>query len=221
MKPKPPLAKTRWRLAPFAALWLLAVAGAAARATDSSATTVLPVASGSQDFLPPEVAFRVAARVEAPDRVRLSWAIAPGYYLYKSRLKFATSSPGLSLAPPELPDGDIKTDEYFGKQVVYHMDLIAHLGVKRAPGAGHLLDLAVTYQGCAEAGLCYPPITRPFRLDLEGGAALASAATPGGGNEAGAGTEAYLSEQDQLAGAIRGGSLATMLALFFAAGLVV
>ncbi|HLQ11851.1 MAG TPA: protein-disulfide reductase DsbD [Steroidobacteraceae bacterium] len=221
MKPMSLLPKTRWPLATLGALLLLALAGPAARAADASATPVLPVASGSQDFLPPEVAFRVAARVEAPDRVRLSWAIAPGYYLYKSRLKFATSSPGLSLAPPELPEGDTKTDEYFGKQVVYHMELIAHLGVKRAPGASHLLDLAVTYQGCAEAGLCYPPITRPFKLDLEGGAALVSAATAGGGSEAGAGTEGYLSEQDKLAGAIRGGSLATMLALFFAAGLVV
>ena len=93
MKPMSLLPKTRWPLATLGALLLLALAGPAARAADASATPVLPVASGSQDFLPPEVAFRVAARVEAPDRVRLSWAIAPGYYLYKSRLKFATSSP--------------------------------------------------------------------------------------------------------------------------------
>src|SRR3979490_300963 len=127
MKPMSPLAKTRWRLAPFGALLLLALAGPAARAADRSATPLLPVASGSQDFLPPDVAFRVAARGEAPARVRLSWAIAPGYYLYKSRLKFATSSPGLSLAPPELPDGDTKTDEYFGKQADYHMEPPRHL----------------------------------------------------------------------------------------------
>jgi thiol:disulfide interchange protein DsbD len=211
-----PLVNPRWWLAVLAALLLSCLCVRALQAGESAAAPLLG-ASGSQDFLPPEVAFRVAARMEAPDRVRLSWAIAPGYYLYRSRLKFATSSPGLSLAAAELPDGDTKSDEYFGKQVVYHMELIAHLGVKRAAGAGHLLDLAVTYQGCAEAGLCYPPITRPFKLDLDSAAALTSGATPGGGT----GARPFVSEQDKLADAIRGGSLFTMLALFFAAGLVV
>ena len=216
MKLTLPLVNPRWWLAVLAALLLSCLCVRALQAGESAAAPLLG-ASGSQDFLPPEVAFRVAARMEAPDRVRLSWAIAPGYYLYRSRLKFATSSPGLSLAAAELPDGDTKSDEYFGKQVVYHMELIAHLGVKRAAGAGHLLDLAVTYQGCAEAGLCYPPITRPFKLDLDSAAALTSGATPGGGT----GARPFVSEQDKLADAIRGGSLFTMLALFFAAGLVV
>src|SRR5882672_8738134 len=171
MKLNFPLARPKWWLSAAGAL-LLAADGRALQAADSGATTLLPGASGSREFLPPEVAFRVAARVESPERVRLSWAIAPGYYLYKSRLKFATTSPGIRLGPPQLPDGDIKTDEYFGKQVVYHMELIAHLGVQRAVNAGRQLDLAVTYQGCAEAGLCYPPITRPFKLDLNSVTAL-------------------------------------------------
>src|ERR1700688_1787674 len=180
MMPISPLARPKWWLAPFAALVLLGAGAQASRAADNGPATLLPGASGAQDFLPPEVAFRVAARVESPDRVRLSWAIAPGYYLYRSRLKFATASPGMSLAAPELPEGDVKSDEYFGKQVVYHMELIAHLGVQRAANAGQQLDLAVTYQGCAEAGLCYPPITRQFKLDLNSVAALASGAGAGG-----------------------------------------
>jgi len=216
-----PPAKPQWWLAVLTALVLSCLGTPALPASEGTAAGSLPAASGSQDFLPPEVAFRVAAHVEAPERVRLSWAIAPGYYLYQSRLKFATSSPGLSLAPPELPDGDVKTDEYFGKQVVYHMELIAHLGVKRAASAGHQLDLAVTYQGCAEAGLCYPPITRQFKLDLDSGTALTGSATPSGGSDAGAAGSGFRSEQDKLADAIRGGSLITMLALFFASGLVV
>jgi thioredoxin:protein disulfide reductase len=216
-----PLARPKGWLAALGALLLLAVGGRALQAADSGATPLFPGASGSQEFLPPEVAFRVAARVEAPDRVRLSWAIAPGYYLYKSRLKFATTSPGMSLAEPQLPQGDIKTDEYFGKQVVYHMELIAHLGVQRAANAGSKLDLAVTYQGCAEAGLCYPPITRPFKLDLTSSTALASSAMPAGSGNLSDGGQAFLSEQDKLANAIRGGSLAMMLVLFFASGLVV
>jgi thioredoxin:protein disulfide reductase len=223
MKLNFPLAKTRWWLAALSTLLLLGALERALPAADYGATAFPKGASGAQEFLPPEVAFRVAARMEAPDRVRLSWAIAPGYYLYKSRLKFATASPGLTLAPPELPDGDTKTDEYFGKQVVYHMELIAHLGVQRAANAGHQLDLAVAYQGCAEAGLCYPPITRQFKLDLSTVAALASGGGASGNGLSGGGAGAkqpFVSEQDKLANAIRTGSLATMLGLFFASGLL-
>ncbi|HEX9473331.1 MAG TPA: protein-disulfide reductase DsbD [Steroidobacteraceae bacterium] len=219
MKLKIPLARPKWWPLAVGALLLLTAGGRALQAADSGATGLLPGASGSQEFLPPEVAFRVAARVESPDRVRLSWAIAPGYYLYKSRLKFAATSPGISLGAPQLPEGDTKTDEYFGKQVVYHMELIAHLGVQRAVNAGHLLDLAVTYQGCAEAGLCYPPITRQFKLDLDSATALAGGTAPGAGNSPGAGGQPFVSVQDSLANAIRGGSLTLMLVLFFVSGL--
>ncbi len=223
MMPNSPLARPKWWLAPFAALLLLGAGAQATRAADNGPTTLLPGASGAQDFLPPEVAFRVAARVESPDRVRLSWAIAPGYYLYRSRLKFATTSPGMSLAAPELPEGDTKSDEYFGKQVVYHMELIAHLGVLRATNAGQQLDLAVTYQGCAEAGLCYPPITRQFKLDLGSVAALASGAGAGGNGLSGGGSAAgqpFVSEQDRLAQLIRHGHLAAIIATFFGLGLL-
>jgi thiol:disulfide interchange protein DsbD len=223
MKLNFPLARPKWWLAALGTLLLLGAGERALQAADSSATPLLPGANGTQEFLPPDVAFRVAARVEAPDRVRLSWAIAPGYYLYQSRLKFATTSPGMSLAPPELPDGDTKTDEYFGKQVVYHMELIAHLGVRRAANAGSQLDLAVTYQGCAEAGLCYPPITRPFKLDLTSGTALAGGGSTNGNGVSGGGAAAaqpFVSEQDRLALLIRRGHLAAIVATFFGLGLL-
>ena len=53
--------------------------------------SLLAASAKSDGFLPPDQAFRVAATAESPGRVRLSWAIAPGYYLYKARLKFATT----------------------------------------------------------------------------------------------------------------------------------
>ena len=207
----------RWRAAAAcAALVLFGALPLTLHAGDTGVSSLLPGSPKSDGFLPPEVAFRLAATAEAPDRVRLSWAIAPGYYLYKARLKFATTSPGMTLGPPELPAGDTKNDEYFGKQIVYHNELIAHLGVTRTGAAGAALALAVTYQGCAEAGLCYPPITKQFTIALPTGGAAAI-----GSNGAGSGGQTFVSEQDKLANAIRGGSLATMLALFFGAGLVV
>src|SRR5258706_16325231 len=70
------------------------------------------------------------------------------------------------------------------------MELIGPLGVKRAAGAGRQLGLAVTYQGCAEAGLCYPPITRQFKLDISAVTALASDGGPNGSGAGGGGAGA-------------------------------
>jgi thioredoxin:protein disulfide reductase len=175
----------------------------------------------SDEFLPPDKAFILGASAEAPGRVRLSWAIAPGYYLYQSRLKFASPSPGVTLGKAELPAGDTKNDEYFGKQIVYHNELIAHVPVTRAASAGGDIALAVTYQGCAEAGLCYPPITKQFTLSLPSAAksgAAGGAGASGGGAARGGG--AFVSEQDRLARMIRTGSMAAIIATFFGLGLL-
>ncbi len=180
---------------------------------DASALLGVPAKSGD-NFLPPDQAFRLVAVPEGPNRVRLSWGIAEGYYLYQSRLKFATSSPGVTLGKAELPAGDTKNDEYFGKQVVYHKDLIAHLNLTRPAGAAPV-NLAVTYQGCATAGLCYPPITKQFSLAMPaaGAAAIGAAGNKGGGG-------GYVSDQDRLARMVRSGSILAMIAVFFGAGLL-
>ena len=215
---------TRMRLpVGLAVLALVAVWTAAAPvpAADAPVSLVpLPAATRNDTFLPPDVAFRLAAVAESPTRVRLSWGIAPGYYLYKARLKFATSSSGMTLGTAELPDGDKKHDEYFGDQIVYHNGLIAHLPVTHAAGATTLV-LAVTYQGCAEAGLCYPPITKPFTLSLvSGGAAAGGAGSAGtGGGGAGSGA-AYVSEQDRMANLLRSGHLGAIVAGFYVIGLL-
>ncbi|MGH8254237.1 MAG: protein-disulfide reductase DsbD [Steroidobacteraceae bacterium] len=212
-------------LAGLSLAWLPLTASAA----DANGNTLLPGAGHNDTFLPPDVAFRLAASAESPDRVRLSWAITPGYYLYQSRLKFATTSPGMTLGAPELPAGDTKNDEYFGKQVVYHNALIAHVPVAHAAGT-RALTLSVTYQGCAEAGLCYPPITKQFDLTLPGTALAATGASAdagaGGTGSTNAGSPGaasaapFVSEQDRLARMIRTGSLAAIIASFFGLGLL-
>jgi thiol:disulfide interchange protein DsbD len=209
------------RLGACSAALLLGCALLPAYGADIGTGTLLPSAARSDTFLPPDVAFRLAAVAESPTRVRLSWAIAPGYYLYQSRLKFATTSPGMTLGTAELPSGDTKNDEYFGKQIVYHGGLIAHLPVTHGAGVT-ALALTVTYQGCAEAGLCYPPITKPFTLTLaSSGAAAAGAGSAGAvGPAAGAGSGVFVSEQDRLARMIRTGSLAAIIASFFGLGLL-
>jgi thioredoxin:protein disulfide reductase len=198
--------------------------------------------SGGDDFLPPDEAFRFAAIPDGPDHVRLVWQIADGYYLYRTRVKAATTSTQAQLGALEMPTGETKSDEYFGKQEIYHHELVAGVPVARASAAELALPLQVTYQGCATAGLCYPPITKEIMVSLPsgngGGAAGAGAGNfssavgtsaiggsgvaPGvaGSSDASATTGAYVSEQDRFATLIKSGNTFLMLGGFFLAGLV-
>ena len=83
--------------------------------------------SGGDDFLQPDQAFRLTALPEGSDRVRLNFQIAEGYYLYRARIKVATQSTAAQLGALQMPDGQVKNDEYFGRQEVYHHELDAVL----------------------------------------------------------------------------------------------
>ena len=180
------------------------------------ASPLLPARTQSEDFLPPDQAFRLNVAAEAHDRLRLSWGIAPGYYLYRARLKFSTTTPNVTLGQADLPPGDTKHDEYFGEQVVYHGGLIARLPVASSATWTGPLALSVSYQGCAEAGLCYPPITKSFTINMPQRLAVGSARRSGvSGPGPGSG-----SEQDGLAQLILGGSMWIVLAKFFGLGLL-
>src|SRR6516164_1188966 len=140
--------------------------------------------TNADDFLPPDQAFRFDALAEGTDRVRLNWEIADGYYLYRARIRVKTTSPSAQLGAPQFPRGQMKTDEYFGKQEIYHHELVATVPIARASGGQLDLPLEVTYQGCADAGLCYPPQTKTLVVRLPGAGAA------GGGAGAGPGTAA-------------------------------
>ena len=136
--------------------------------------------SDGDNFLPPDQAFRFDALADGTDRVRLNWEIAEGYYLYRGRIKVATSAANVQLGTPQMPAGQVKNDEYFGRQEVYHHELIATVPVARTAGGTLEVPLQVTYQGCADAGLCYPPVTKTVTVKLSGGGGTAQSACPGG-----------------------------------------
>src|SRR5882724_2157772 len=145
--------------------------------------------SSEPDFLPPDEAFRFSALADGPDKIRLIWGITDGYYLYRARLKASSDSDQAKLGELVLPTGETKVDDYFGKQEVYHHDIVGSISVARS-GAGQLaVPLKVTYQGCATAGLCYPPITKTVSVVLPPAGGSASSAS-GGGLAPGAGTTA-------------------------------
>jgi thioredoxin:protein disulfide reductase len=111
------------------------------------------------DFLQPDEAFRVSARVDG-ELLRVRWSIADGYYLYRSKFDITAESPELTLDKPVFPSGISKTDEYFGTQEIFQHEVESIVGFKRGDAGAHPLQIKVTYQGCAEAGLCYPPLVK-------------------------------------------------------------
>lgn len=211
----------------LAAVLLLLTADLHAQAPATSASparTGIDAVLGSartsgDDFLPPDKAFRFDVIAEGTDRVRLNWEIADGYYLYRARIKVKTSSTSVQLGAPQFPPGQVKTDEYFGKQEVYHHELAVVLPVARASGSALDLPLEVTYQGCADAGLCYPPQTKTVSVRLAGGPSTGSGAGSAAGGGAGTGTPAAFLSQDWFSNALRG-NLLFALACFYLGGLV-
>lgn len=181
---------------------------------------------GQNEFLPPDEAFRFGAGLPQADSVPLTWVIADGYYLYKSRIAIESATPGVQLGKPVLPQGKPKHDEYFGDTEVYYEVLEATLPVARpASSKPQPLKLKVTYQGCAEGGLCYNPITKEVSVELpptSAATSLPAAAAPASASapaSSGSG-EVKVAEQDRLAHALQGDNLPYALLLFFGAGLL-
>ncbi len=110
-------------------------------------------ASAADDFLAPEVAFKSTARVQSERVVEVEFQVAPGYYLYREQFRFEAIDATLGAA--QVPQGKVKFDETFQKQVETHRDLI-RIAIPVTQAAPRF-KLTVTYQGCADKGLCYPP----------------------------------------------------------------
>ncbi len=120
------------------------------------------VAGGARadDFLEPDQAFQLKGELVDAHTVRLTWAIAKGYHLYRDRLSF--KSAGTEAGAPTLPAGLRKFDTNFNKEMETYQDsLVVNLPV----AATAAFTLQVGYQGCADAGLCYSPATRAYRVD--------------------------------------------------------
>jgi thiol:disulfide interchange protein DsbD len=168
-------------------------------------------AKSDADFLTVDQAFTLAASSPARDRVRLHWVIADDYYLYRDKVTVKTTAADVQLGKPSIPGGETRTDEYFGEQVVFLGEMVADIGVSAASGVTEV-PIEVSYQGCAEAGLCYPPTRKTFVVTLAA-AAAADVAAPDR-------PQPMRSEQDLLADKIREGNLLAVLATFFGFGLL-
>ncbi|HUI61897.1 MAG TPA: protein-disulfide reductase DsbD, partial [Steroidobacteraceae bacterium] len=197
----------------------LTLAASAAAPADPAASSLDSIMKGSRgpqsdSFLPVDEAFRFDALPNGGDGVRLNWEIADGYYLYRARIKVSTSAAGVHLGAPQMPAGQVKNDEYFGRQEVYHHELSATVPVARTTAGALELPLQVSYQGCADAGLCYPPQTKTVTVRLGGGGS-AGAAPPGSG----AAVAGDANDQNWFAAHLKNDSPLVMIGLFYLAGL--
>ena len=164
----------------------------------------------ADEYLKPEQAFRFSARMIDAANVEVRYEIAPGYYMYREQ--FAFKARDAQLGTPAIPPGKVKYDETFAKNVESYRGSVA---IRIAVQASGPFTLEATAQGCADAGLCYSPMTSSARLDPAdapaGGAAATGAAPPSGA--------ASDSEMGRIEAALHSGKLLAILPLFLLLGL--
>jgi len=173
----------------------------------------LSVARAADDFLDPSVAFKFSAS-ESPGQVDVRFKVANGYYLYRERFAFAVKNGQAALGDPQFPAGHVKFDQTFQKDVeTYRDEVVVHVPVKQASGP---FELAVTSQGCADEGICYPPAEHVVKVD---GAALGAASSSGDTAAAGSWFDKVTSA-DFAQSLLEGHGFFTIVALYFVAGVV-
>ena len=143
---------------------LLAVPAMAAGLLDNRPSSTLGAINNSNDFLPVRDAFRLNLIDSTPETIKLRFVPTEGYYLYRHKFAFSTEPADIALPTPQLPPGEQKHDEYFGDVEVYRG--ILDVDIPRPTDDQRPFTLVVTYQGCADKGLCYPPETE--RLSIGG-----------------------------------------------------
>ncbi|KPX73427.1 Thiol:disulfide interchange protein DsbD [Pseudomonas syringae pv. maculicola] len=159
-------------------LLILALPASAAGLLDSRPSPTLGggTLDNSKDFLPVRQAFQLSLIETTPESIKLRLVATDGYYLYRHRFQFRTEPADIGLGEAQLPKGEQKHDEYFGDVEVYHG--ILDIDLPRKPGEQRPFTLVVTYQGCADKGLCYPPETERLSIGNVAGSSPEALAAP-------------------------------------------
>jgi len=119
-------------------------------------------AYANDELLPGDEAFRFKAQLVS-DEIHLNWDIAKGYYLYKEKIKIA-SEQSEELGVIKMPEAQVIDDEFFGKIGTYRNATSAIIPI--LDGKSQSVILNVSYQGCADIGVCYPPISKNVALNI-------------------------------------------------------
>ncbi|MES2013406.1 MAG: protein-disulfide reductase DsbD [Pseudomonadota bacterium] len=178
--------------------------------------SLLTKSDAADEFLQPDAAFKLDLAAVDANNIQASFTVAPGYYLYRQRIKFDIQTPDANnvalgkISAITLPTGEIKEDANFGKQEVYHHDFKGN--IKIADIASDSVTIAASYQGCSEKGLCYAPIKKTFTVALNKSAVTANANnTTSTVNNA---------SDDDTTSLLKSGNVWLVIAGFFGAGLL-
>ena len=168
------------------------------------------------DILDPDEAFKISYDSQ-PGLFKVNWEIAEGHYLYRDKMQITTDEPGINSNPLVMPQGDAKDDPIFNKTLyVFHNLADAALPYQYNDSGDKEVTFKVKYQGCSEiSGICYPPQTKKFTVKLSPISEAQAAAS-----QQEAGLSEPVSEQDEIANALRSGNTWLTLIIFFGAGLL-
>ena len=168
------------------------------------------------EFLDVDEAFQLEL-IEEADKIHISWRVADNYYLYRERFDFSiTPGTGLTLGQPQFSrQGKMKDDPAFGMVEVYYHD--AEVTLPITGDRQQAIELSVSYQGCADAGLCYPPQTRTFTLGTSG--KQESAALQKAAYSASAPANNVATENDSISGLLNESNLFISLLTLYILGL--
>ncbi|MDR5737327.1 MULTISPECIES: protein-disulfide reductase DsbD [unclassified Caballeronia] len=178
---------------------------------------VIGAARADDEFLDPAAAFKFSAS-EQPGEVDVRYKIADGYYMYRERFAFGVKSGDATIGAAQLPAGKVHFDQTFNKDVeTYRGELVIRIPVAQAKGP---FELAVTSQGCAEKGICYPPMERTYRV--KGAALQAAGASPSTPSAADASLSWFdrATSADYAQSMLEGGGFFAVVGLYFVAGMV-
>jgi len=119
------------------------------------------------ELLQPDEAFEFSANVKDGNTLYVNWEIAPEYYLYREKIKLElVNANGVKLGDYTIPNGFPKNDEAFGKVEIFHEGLNFTVRVIHESHSAQTITLRAKFQGCAERGVCYPPMTKEVVLNL-------------------------------------------------------
>ncbi|MEM6512445.1 MAG: protein-disulfide reductase DsbD [Pseudomonadota bacterium] len=196
--------------------------------------------SGEDEFPEPDEVFFPNVYVVDGNTLEIGMQIEPGYYVYRDKVSVAIGSGPARVVSLALPDGKQKYDQFFGDQEVYYDGFVGTVELARGVADPADVEISFGYQGCADAGLCYVPLTRTLSASLPGSDATqdlsvlptgavrdpasgaddaSSIVSPAAAAAPSAASQAPVSEQGRLATIIRESSLWAMIAVFFGAGL--
>ena len=114
------------------------------------------------EFLSPDEAFVMSHEIINDNHLKVTWQIHPGYYLYMGMFEFESLDNNNKIQKVEMPEGKKKTDEFFGEVDIYYYQTEADVYLENKISDN--LELKVKYQGCADAGLCYPPVFKKISV---------------------------------------------------------